>query len=140
MAQRVFFQHNSDFSSEQVKISDTCTKFSSTIIVLALVLFLYAASRPSEGAISCSDVIKDLRPCVSYLSSAGGGKPSAACCAGAKALASAASTPGDKKTACNCIKSASKSVTINAQSAQALPASCGISLSISVSPNADCSK
>ncbi|XP_027343845.1 non-specific lipid-transfer protein 8 [Abrus precatorius] len=103
-----------------------------------LVILILLAST-SEAAISCSDVIKDLRPCVSYLVS-GSGQPPAACCSGAKALASAASTSEDKKTACNCIKSTSKSININSQLAQALPGNCGITLSISISPNADCSK
>ena len=105
----------------------------------AIVLLFLLISSTSEAAISCSDVVKDLRPCVSYLSS-GSGKPPAACCSGAKALAAAATTSADKKTACNCIKSSAKSMKINSQLAQALPGNCGISVAISISPNADCSK
>lgn len=104
-----------------------------------VLLILLVASTTSEAAISCSDVIKDLRPCVSYLVS-GNGQPPAACCSGAKALASAASTSEDKKAACNCIKSTAKSVKINSQLAQALPGNCGITISINISPDADCSK
>ncbi|KAL4294119.1 hypothetical protein AHAS_Ahas18G0196200 [Arachis hypogaea] len=85
------------------------------------------------------DVIKNLKPCVSYLVS-GSGKPPGPCCSGVKALAAAAATSADKKTACNCIKSTSKSLNINSQLAQALPGNCGVSLPITVSPNADCSK
>ncbi|KAJ1377257.1 Plant lipid transfer protein/Par allergen [Sesbania bispinosa] len=107
--------------------------------IAAIVVLILVASTSSEAAISCSDVIKDLRPCVSYLVS-GNGQPPAACCSGAKALASAASTSEDKKAVCNCIKSTAKSVKINSQLAQALPGNCGINLPISVSPDADCSK
>ncbi|KAL2330953.1 hypothetical protein Fmac_018534 [Flemingia macrophylla] len=105
----------------------------------AAIVLLILLATTSDGAISCSDVVKDLRPCVSYLVS-GSGQPPAACCSGVKALASAASTSEDKKTACNCIKSASKSININAQLAQALPGNCGVTLSVVISPNADCSK
>ncbi|CAN6561623.1 unnamed protein product [Malus baccata var. baccata] len=105
--------------------------------LMLLLLLLLAAS--SEAAITCSDVTKDLRPCLSYLVS-GSGKPPAACCAGASALASAASTSADKKAACACIKSAAQKINIKSQLAQALPGNCGINLSFSFSPNTDCSK
>ncbi|CAK7331704.1 unnamed protein product [Dovyalis caffra] len=114
---------------------------SSSVVVAAMaaiMVFLLLAPT-SDSAISCSDVIKDLRPCVSYLSK-GSGKPPSACCAGAAALQSAASTTADKKAACQCIKSASKSINPKPQLAQALPANCGISLPFAVSPNVDCSK
>ncbi|KAL5541167.1 hypothetical protein UlMin_044384 [Ulmus minor] len=107
-------------------------------VVVALML-LFLAVTVSEAAISCSDVIKDLRPCVSYLVN-GSGKPPASCCAGVSALASAASTAADKKTACECIKSASKNLNVNSQLAQALPGNCGVTLSIPISPGTDCSK
>ncbi|XP_007039589.2 PREDICTED: non-specific lipid-transfer protein 8 [Theobroma cacao] len=102
-------------------------------------LLLLAAAPASDAAISCSDVIKDLRPCVNYLVN-GTGKPPSACCAGASALASAASSSSDKKAACECIKSAAKNMKPNAQLAQALPANCGINLPVTIAPNVDCSK
>ncbi|KAL9371742.1 hypothetical protein Peur_036882 [Populus x canadensis] len=114
---------------------------SSSVVVAAmaaLMMFLLLAPT-SDAAISCSDVIKDLRPCVNYLSS-GTGKPPSACCAGASALQSAASSTADKKAACECIKSASKSLNPNPQLAQALPANCGINLPYTISPSVDCSK
>ena len=106
---------------------------------LAAIVLLILLASTSEATISCNDVIKDLKPCVNYLVS-GSGKPPPACCSGAKALEAAATTSDDKKAACNCIKSSSKNLKINSQLAQALPGNCGISLSISISPNADCSK
>uniref|UniRef100_A0A6N2K5W3 Non-specific lipid-transfer protein n=1 Tax=Salix viminalis TaxID=40686 RepID=A0A6N2K5W3_SALVM len=54
---------------------------------------------------------------------------------GASALQSAASTTADKKAACECIKSASKTINPNPQLAQALPANCEINLPCTVSPN-----
>ncbi|PON68643.1 Lipid transfer protein/Par allergen [Parasponia andersonii] len=109
---------------------------SSKMAAVFVIIFLLVAA--SEAAISCSDVIKDLRPCVNYLVN-GSGKPPAVCCAGASALASAASTSDEKKAACNCIKSASKNINIKSELAQALPKNCGISLPFTFSPNTDCS-
>ncbi|XP_022732163.1 non-specific lipid-transfer protein 8 [Durio zibethinus] len=109
------------------------------IPALAAVMLLLLLAPASYAAISCSDVIKDLRPCVNYLVN-GTGKPPAACCAGASALASAASSSADKKAACECIKSAAKNMKPNSQLAQALPANCGINLPVTVSPTVDCSK
>ncbi|GLT32012.1 hypothetical protein SLA2020_067070 [Shorea laevis] len=71
------------------------------VFVAALPLVLLALLAPaSEAAIFCSDVIKDLVN--------GTGAPPSSCCAGASALASAATSSADKKTACQCIKSGSK--------------------------------
>ncbi|MED6219312.1 hypothetical protein PIB30_034655 [Stylosanthes scabra] len=110
-----------------------------TCVVLMIVVA--SVTSYSEAAISsCSDVIKNLSPCESYLVSSGSGNPPDKCCSGVKALAAMAGTSADKKTACNCIKFTSKSLNINSQRAQALPGKCGVSLPISVSPNADCSK
>ncbi|XP_015932587.1 non-specific lipid-transfer protein 8 [Arachis duranensis] len=111
-----------------------------SVAATCVLMILVTSVTNSEATISsCSDVIKNLKPCVNYLMS-GSGKPPGPCCSGVKALAAAAATSADKKTACNCIKSTSKSLNINSQLAQALPGNCGISLPISVSPNADCSK
>ncbi|KAK2988078.1 hypothetical protein RJ640_002019 [Escallonia rubra] len=105
-------------------------------MALLMLLLLLA---PTSDAITCSDVINDLRPCITYLKS-GSGMPPAPCCAGASAVASAASTTADKRVACNCIKSASQSLNINTALAKALPGNCNIHLSFTISPNVDCSK
>ncbi|MBA0835048.1 hypothetical protein Goarm_007357, partial [Gossypium armourianum] len=106
------------------------------ISALGVTMLLLLIAPASNAAISCSVVIKDLRPCVNYLTK-GSGKPPSACCAGASALASAASSSADKKAACECIKSASKSIKPNNQLAQALPSNCGITLPVTISPNVD---
>ncbi|XP_065870282.1 non-specific lipid-transfer protein 8-like [Euphorbia lathyris] len=106
---------------------------------MAALLLLLSLALSSEAAISCSDVMKDLRPCVKYLVN-GSGAPPAACCAGASALAAAATTTDDRKAACACIKSAAQNINPNTQLAQALPANCRISFPYNVSPNVDCSK
>ncbi|KAL4346842.1 hypothetical protein GQ457_17G020310 [Hibiscus cannabinus] len=105
---------------------------------LAVAMLLLLIASTSHAAISCSAVIKDLRPCVKYLVN-GTGKPPSTCCAGASALASAATSSADKKAACECIKSAAKSMNPKNDLAQALPSNCGIKLPVTISPNVDCS-
>ncbi|KAK3418993.1 hypothetical protein EUGRSUZ_H04731 [Eucalyptus grandis] len=110
------------------------------VVAFFIALFLLSTRVPvSESAISCSDVVKDLRPCVSYLKS-GSGNPPAACCAGVTSLANAATSSADKKAACACLKNAAQKMNPNAQLAQALPSKCGVTLPVAVSPNVDCSK
>ncbi|KAI3426730.1 Non-specific lipid-transfer protein [Psidium guajava] len=110
------------------------------VLALFVALFLLSTRVPvSESAVSCSDVLKDLKPCVSYLKS-GSGMPPAACCAGVSALANVATSSADKKAACACIKNAAQKMNPNAQLAQALPGNCKITLPVAVSANVDCSK
>ncbi|KAF6155160.1 hypothetical protein GIB67_019686 [Kingdonia uniflora] len=109
----------------------------STMSVLALLLLLHLPS--SEAAIACSDVVKNLTPCVKYLIN-GVGAPPANCCAGASKLASAATSTADKKAACECIKTAAQKINPNVAAAKALPRNCGISLPFTVSTSVDCSK
>ncbi|EOY24090.1 hypothetical protein QUC31_008585 [Theobroma cacao] len=120
-------------------LKEMASRIRTPALAAVCLLLLLAAAPASDAAISCSDVIKDLRPCVNYLVN-GTGKPPSACCAGASALASAASSSSDKKAACECIKSAAKNMKPNAQLAQALPANCGINLPVTIAPNVDCSK
>ncbi|KAI3448960.1 hypothetical protein Pfo_005625, partial [Paulownia fortunei] len=99
------------------------------------IVFLVAPA----AAITCSDVIKDLRPCIDYLKS-GSGMPPSSCCSGASNLVSIATTTADKQTACTCLKNAAKNINLKPELAKSLPGNCGISLPFEVSPNVDCSK
>ncbi|XP_073023258.1 non-specific lipid-transfer protein 8-like [Primulina eburnea] len=108
-------------------------------IAAAFLIMLYILLPSSEAKISCSDVIKDIQPCINYLKS-GSGLPPAPCCAGASNLASTATTSADKQTACSCLKNASKNINLKPELAKSLPGNCGISLPFAVSPNVDCSK
>lgn len=115
---------------------------SSTLVLeaLACLVLVLTLPWPSRAAnIQCSDVVKDLSPCVKYLSS-GTGAPPKECCSGVNNLATAAATPEDRRTVCGCIQSAVKRMQPNAAAAKGLAGSCGISLTVDVSPNTDCSK
>ncbi|KAL1308866.1 hypothetical protein AAHE18_17G136000 [Arachis hypogaea] len=71
------------------------------LVAATCVLMILVTSVTSfEATISsCSDVTKNLKPCVSYLVS-GIAKPPGQCCSGIKALAATAATSADKKNAC----------------------------------------
>lgn len=107
-------------------------------VVLPLLLFLFLAW-PSEADISCSTVIKDLRPCVTYLVN-GTGNPPSDCCSGAASLAAAVTSSADRVAVCKCIKSTAEQINPKEQNAQAIPTVCGITLPVAVSANVDCSK
>lgn len=112
---------------------------SSTQLVAVFVAVVVIAAAAPSAAITCSDVMKDMRPCINYLKS-GSGAPPSPCCTGASSLAAAATTTADKQTACNCLKNAAQSITVKPELAKALPGSCGISMPFQISPNVDCSK
>ena len=107
--------------------------------ILPLLLLSLQLFQNSDAVIQCSDVLKDLTPCVSYLTT-GSGSPSTACCNGVSTLSSAASTTADRQAACSCIMSAVSKIKPSTAAAQALPKSCGITFPFTVSPNLDCSK
>lgn len=102
-------------------------------------ILLVLLQESADASISCSDVTKDLTPCVNYLVN-GSGKPPSGCCDGVKALSAAATTTADKKAACACIKAAAANVNYNAKLAQDLPTNCGVTLPFPVSAAMDCSK
>jgi hypothetical protein len=81
----------------------------------------------AHAAVSASDVVKDLKPCVNYLAN-GSGKPPAACCAGAKALTAELTTTADQKAALNVLRRLDKSGFVDKQAFGALPGNCGISV------------
>ncbi|CAH1440922.1 unnamed protein product [Lactuca virosa] len=114
------------------------TQAAPLITVMIGSLFLLFVSS-SDAVLTCSTVIQDVAPCVSYLRS-GSGMPPPACCSGAKALAAAASTTADRQAACKCLKSASQSLNPNPGLAKSLPGNCGISLGFTISPTVDCTK
>lgn len=106
-------------------------------LVIISVLGIFLAPRYSESEISCSVVLSDLQPCVSYLTS-GSGKPPATCCEGVQKLDAATTTSADKKEACECIKSVASTVTVKPELAKALASNCNASLPVDASSTVDC--
>nr|WPO07349.1 LTP6 [Larix kaempferi] len=112
---------------------------SSTILeVLVFALAVQAAALSgAEAAISCSTVISDLVPCLSYVTGSGA-NPTAACCNGVKALNAAAKTTPDKQATCKCIKSAAASSNYNSGKAGKIPGLCGVNIGFSISASTNC--
>ncbi|RAL45160.1 hypothetical protein DM860_014570 [Cuscuta australis] len=104
----------------------------------AILLVLTAA--PSRAAITCATVITLMQPCALYLTGGGSSSPPVMCCAGFRSLAGIISSPADKKTACQCLKDASKQVKYDLDRAKKLPGDCNVNFPIPLSPDVDCSK
>ncbi|XP_050940245.1 non-specific lipid-transfer protein 1-like isoform X2 [Cucumis melo] len=91
-----------------------------------------------EAAVTCGSVATAMGPCIPYLRSPSASVP-AGCCSGIRSLNGQAATTADRRTACNCLKSAAKSISgINYKAAAGLPGKCGVSISYPISPNTDC--
>ncbi|MBT9839252.1 hypothetical protein GPK41_09345 [Bifidobacterium adolescentis] len=92
----------------------------------------------AEGAVTCGMIASKLAGCIGYLTSPAA-VPSAACCAGIKAVKAAAATPADRKTACGCLKTASGAMKgLNYAKAGGLPGKCGVSIPYTISPSTNC--
>ncbi|KAF7020693.1 hypothetical protein CFC21_033758 [Triticum aestivum] len=104
------------------------------LVLVALVATMLLIA--TDAAISCGQVNSALSPCISY-ARGNGANPSAACCSGVRRLAGAVRSTTDKKTTCNCIKSAAGG--LNAGKAADIPSKCSISIPYAISPSLDCS-
>ena len=111
------------------------------LVALALVAALLIAAAPhgADAAVSCGQVSSAIAPCLPY--ARGGAGPSAACCSGVRRLNAAASTPADRRAACNCLKSAAGSVRgLNSGNAASIPGKCGVRIPYTISTSVDCSR
>ncbi|KAI3699732.1 hypothetical protein L2E82_44210 [Cichorium intybus] len=106
-----------------------------TVAILALIAMALVMVHPAQ-AITCGDLAGMLRPCVGYLQ--GGGSPSSDCCAGARRVQGATQSQADRRTACNCAKSAAAQFRFRQDAASSLPGKCGISTSIPINPSVNC--
>ncbi|KAM3346462.1 hypothetical protein ACQJBY_020811 [Aegilops geniculata] len=104
------------------------------LVLVAMVAAMLLVA--TEAAISCGQVRSALSPCISYVRG-NGANPTAACCSGVKRLAGAVQSTADKKTACNCIKSAAGG--LNTGKAADIPSKCSVSIPYAISPSVDCS-
>ncbi|KAF0918618.1 hypothetical protein E2562_025198 [Oryza meyeriana var. granulata] len=114
---------------------------SAQLVLVALVaVLLLAAPHATMAAVSCSQATSAIAPCLTYARGAAAA-PSASCCSGVKSLDAAATTTADRRTACNCLKSAARGIKgINAANAASVPSKCGVSIPYTISASIDCSK
>ncbi|GLJ47344.1 hypothetical protein SUGI_0999420 [Cryptomeria japonica] len=114
-------------------------KWKSIYFVVAIIgTVVVGMSSKADGAISCSTVVSDLIPCLSYISGSSA-QPTNGCCNGIKTLNTTAKTTDDRQAVCNCIKSAVSSYSIYFDKASKLPGVCGVNLGFAWTPSLDCS-
>ncbi|GLJ47356.1 hypothetical protein SUGI_0999560 [Cryptomeria japonica] len=114
-------------------------RWKSVYFVAAIIgMVVVGMSSKADGAISCSTVVSDLIPCLSYVSGSSA-KPTKGCCNGIKTLNTAAKTTDDRQAVCNCIKSVASSYSSYFDKASKLPGLCGVNLGFALTPSLDCS-
>ncbi|TLO70655.1 hypothetical protein FEG37_18550 [Acinetobacter baumannii] len=112
-------------------------KLSCMVVVMMVVLL--ALSAPEVEAVTCGQVVSAVAPCLGYLRN--GGAPPPVCCNGIRGLRNQARTTADRKTICNCLKSASSSYRgVSGNYAASLPGKCGVNLPYKISPSTDCNR
>ncbi|KAL3526513.1 hypothetical protein ACH5RR_011169 [Cinchona calisaya] len=105
-------------------------------VLTTLLCVVLLVAWPCE-AITCEQVSGALLPCVSYLTGQRG-SPTTECCGGVRNLRNMIPTQQDRRTACNCVKSAaSRYPNLKPDAASNLPARCGVP-KIPITPNTNC--
>lgn len=100
---------------------------------------LVACTPHAVYAITCGQITSNLIPCVSYLQRGGPVPPR--CCNGIRSIANAARTTVDRRTACNCLKSAAaRAQGINLRNAESLPSKCNVRIPYKISISIDCAR
>ncbi|KAK1286117.1 Non-specific lipid-transfer protein 1 [Acorus calamus] len=114
-------------------MASTTTTLAAIVIVACLL-----ASGPQEAnaTIRCGQVLGYISSCLPYARS--GGTFSPKCCPGVYALNEAAKTTLDCQQVCMCLKSLAGSMSV--PYASSVLSKCGISISYTISPKADCTK
>ncbi|KAI7742492.1 hypothetical protein M8C21_019412 [Ambrosia artemisiifolia] len=111
-------------------------KGSMAVAMLGMIVMALVMVHPSE-AISCGELSNMLTPCLGYLRS-GAGSPTKSCCDGARRVQGATRSRADRRTACNCFKSAAPQLKVRPDLASSLPGKCGVSTTIPISPRVNC--
>ncbi|XP_039050593.1 non-specific lipid-transfer protein 1-like [Hibiscus syriacus] len=113
----------------------------SAFVMLIVYMAAMSAVEAAEAAVTCSNVVRHLLPCVSYVQN--GGQPAAQCCNGVKTLLAQAQTKTDRQNVCRCTKSAIKGIPttrFNLANAASLPDKCNLHVPYKISPSTDCNK
>ncbi|RCV23601.1 hypothetical protein SETIT_5G019900v2 [Setaria italica] len=122
------------------------SRSSATLAAAAAVLVLVAAAggasaATAAAALQCAQVAQLMAPCMPYLTGAPGMTPYGICCNSLGVLNQLAATPADRVAACSCVKAAAGGFpSVDFARAAGLPATCGLSISFTISPNMDCTQ
>nr|CAB3468134.1 unnamed protein product [Digitaria exilis] len=107
------------------------------VLLLAALAVQQQLAVPARAAITCPDVVNDMEPCLSFLQG-GATFPSAACCAGVRAVYAAADSTEARRDTCECLKNAYNQINAQLGAAQALPRDCGLNLGYTITPEINC--
>ncbi|XP_039054845.1 non-specific lipid-transfer protein 3-like [Hibiscus syriacus] len=119
--------------------SSNVLKLASLLLIVCMAMT--SAPEAADAAITCSDVVNRLMPCISYVQN--GGQPTATCCNGVNTLYAQAQTSADRQSVCKCIKSAISGFqysNFNLGNAATLPDKCNLHIPYKISPSIDCNK
>ncbi|PWA83489.1 plant lipid transfer protein/Par allergen [Artemisia annua] len=108
-------------------------------LVVALYFLVVVGLHAVEGEVTCDQVVSNMAPCATYLTSNRDSVPSG-CCRGINSLNNAARTTPDRQAVCRCLEqTASQLSDVDPEKARSLPEKCGVNLPFEISPRTDCS-
>ena len=108
-------------------------------VAFVVLMCMAVVGAPIAQAITCGQVTSSVMPCAGYITSGKG--PAPACCNGIKSVMAAARTPSDRRTVCNCLKSAAGKFTgFNPKNAETLPSKCGVNVPYKISTSTNCAR
>ncbi|KAJ8758920.1 hypothetical protein K2173_002699 [Erythroxylum novogranatense] len=103
------------------------------------VMFLLLVTASKLGAaITCSEAVTTLLPCLPYLVGSPDVQPTAACCIAVKSVNDQASTREVRRDLCKCFQSAAKSFPVDPDKAKAIPDLCHVQVPVPIDPTIDC--
>ncbi|KAF7844109.1 non-specific lipid-transfer protein-like [Senna tora] len=114
------------------------------IVVIVVVLISRCDANIQKSSIACSDVVKEITPCLNYLRGSDGSnaKPSEECCNGVKLLDDDAKSKQERIDVCNCAKQALSDIgNYDPSRIPQLPKDCGFDFTLpAIDKSTDCSK
>lgn len=108
------------------------------LLVAAAAVGLFAASQ-ADAAVTCGQVVSNLRSCIPYVIGRVAALPPA-CCNGVRTLNDAARTTADRRATCNCIRQQASGLGVQNGRLSGVPSSCGVQLPYPISTSTDCSR
>ncbi|KAK9224168.1 hypothetical protein WN944_012618 [Citrus x changshan-huyou] len=107
------------------------------LLAFGLVILVLAVSASRVHAMSCSEAVTTLMPCVPFVVGSDP-RPTASCCLGVKTVNDQATTKEDRRALCECLKKAGPALGAKPEKAKQLPGLCGIKVPVPIDPNIDC--
>lgn len=114
-------------------------KMARCLLAFGLVILVVAGSASRVHAMSCSQAVTTLMPCLPFAVGSDP-KPTAPCCLGVKTVNDQATTKEDRRALCECFKKAAPALGVKPEKVKQLPDLCGIKVPVPIDPNIDCNK